>query len=146
MSEFFRCFKDTAWIYPRSNIEAVLAVTTVPYERTGDHLLFQSISDINTLCYQIFESTTEGGLYPGGLSIGKGCLLTDNRRRISFYLPRGALFMVWSHATLLTDQTTLPPGVGGAALPGMQGYLSTYLAAGNVVSENYDPVRVVRTG
>jgi hypothetical protein len=143
MSTFFRSCINTLWLYPRSNIENVLAATTVPYKRTGGILVFQSIADIETVAYEIFNSTVSI-TFLQGFNVGPGSLLTDDTRRFTFCLENGATFMIWGEATLLTPQASLPSG--GDAPVGTQGYLTTWLATGNDIGKGYDPVRVVRTG
>jgi hypothetical protein len=143
MSSFFRSCIDTLWLYPRSNIEAVLATTTVPFTRIGTVLTFNSVADIETVASEIYASTISL-TFPGGFNVGVGSLLIDDVRRFTFCLKNGAIFMVWSEATLLTPQTSLPSG--GLAPVGTQGYLTTWLATGNDVGKGYDPVRVVRIG
>jgi hypothetical protein len=143
MSGYFRSIIDTLWLYPRSNIEAVLATTTIPYIRQGSVLEFQSIADIEAIASDIYTSTISLTL-PNGFNVGVGSLLTDDNRRFTFCLENGATFMIWGEATLLTLQASLPSG--GLAPIGTQGYLTTWLATGNDIGKGYDPVRVVRTG
>ena len=141
MGDYFRTIYNTLWLYPRSNIEAVLAATTVPYKRVGDVLTFRSVANIETVATEIYNSTVSGS-FPDGYNVGVGSLLLETGRRITFCLEGGAVFMVWGEAELRTNQASLP--IGGDAPVGTQGYLTTYLAGGNVVGAGYDPVRVVR--
>lgn len=46
---------------------------------------------------------------------------------------------------LITDQSTMPDPRGAAPV-GTVGYVPTFVAPGNVVGAQFDPVRVVRTG
>lgn len=140
MSGYFRSVIDNMWLYPRSNIEAVLATTTVPYTRVGSVLTFQNAADIHTLSGEIYTSTTAQNA-PSEYRVIPGGLLRDLGRRITFTLSNGALYMIWTEMELLTGPTFVEDAPAGAI-----GYQTTYFSRGNYVATNTDPVRVVRTG
>lgn len=72
-------------------------------------------------------------------------LLEDLGHVLTFQTPDGSVFLLWRLMRLITDQSTMPDPRGAAPV-GTVGYVPTFVAPGNVVGAQFDPVRVVRTG
>jgi hypothetical protein len=140
---YLRTVIDTAWLYPRSNIDAALAATSQPVTYDGGETIVGSVAALTAVAGEIWANT-EAEFPDQGFNIGVGSLLEDLGQKLTFCLPNGLVFLEWRRVRLLTDQTSLP--VGGAAPVGTEGFLPVFVAPGNIVGAAFDPVRVVRTG
>lgn len=140
---FLRVVIDTAWLYPISNIEAALATTSQAHTFDGTNIVAADPATLEAIYSDIWQNTVSE-LPSQGFNLGVGSLLQDLGKTIMFKLPDGSIFLVWRLVRSLTDQAALPSG--GAAPKGLNGYIPTFVAPGNVVGAGYDPVRVARFG
>ncbi len=149
ISPFFLTVVDTMYMYPTSNIEATLDVTSYPYTYNGSQIVSPTLTDLLQIAYDIWENTRVELPAPppppgaGGFNVKVGCLLRDLGKSLSFELTDGSVVATWRLMELITDQIGTPNA--GQAPPGTIGYVPVFNAAGNVYTE-FDPVRVVRVG
>ena len=129
---------NTAWLYPITNIIAALGVSQLPPQ-----IVAPTTADLSQIAEDIYTSTVTS-LPPQGYNLRTGLLLEDLGRTLAFQTPDGSIFLRWSLVRLLTDQTSMAGA--GAAPAGTVGFIPTFVAPGNVVGAQYDPVRVVRVG
>ncbi len=142
-TRYLRTVINTAWLYPRANIDAALAATAQPVTYDGGETIVGSVAALTAVAGEIWQNT-EAELPTQGFNVGVGSLLEDLGQKLTFCLPSGLVFLEWRRVRLLTDQASLPSG--GAAPVGTEGFLPVFVAPGNIVGAEFDPVRVVRTG
>ena len=142
-TRFMLTVVNTAWLYPLVDIEAALASTSVSHTYTGDQIVATNTSELSQIAEDIYNATVSGA-YPGGYSLRTGLLVEDLGRVLTFQLDNGNTFLLWRLVRLITDQTGMPSA--GDAPAGLVGFIPTFVAAGNVVGAQFDPVRVVRIG
>jgi hypothetical protein len=140
---YLRTVINTAWLYPRSNIDVALSTTTQAVTYDGRSTIVGSVDALRTLAGEIFENTA-AELPSQGFNIGVGTLLEDLGQELTFYLPDGCVYLTWRLVRQLTVQGSLPSG--GASPAGTVGFLPVFVAQGNIVGDVIDPVRVVRIG
>jgi hypothetical protein len=137
------------YMYPTASIETALATTSFPYTYNGSQIVSPTLVDLKQIAYAIWFTTVlelPDPLNPtqsGGYNVKVGCLLRDLGKSLSFELTDGTVVATWRLMELITDQIGTPNG--GRAEPGTIGYVPVFNAAGNVSNE-FDPVRVVRVG
>ena len=143
---------DTAYLYPIQDIETVVAATGIEFERTGNRFVFQSLEDLVSFYYAVYQQTAlsqpDGNT---GYTMGVGTRLTGSSDEIYLDLANGVRVIVWQLMTMVTPQWELE--VGGSAPDGAHGYGAVYcdLDADGVPgtidepgNEYIDPLRFVR--
>jgi hypothetical protein len=140
---FLRTIVNTAWVYPVSDIEDALATTAQIYTFDGTNIVAADVATLSQINEDIFVKTTSE-LPPNGYNCGVGTLLYDLGKTLTFQLSTGEIFLVWRLVKNLTNQASLPSG--GDIPVGTVGYIPVFVAPGNIIGAQYDPVRVVRIG
>ena len=145
---------DTAYLYPMVNIEAALADTELTITRRGGYFTFESLVDIDTFWYEMWEKTSfSNPANNPGYSLGVGTRLTGSVNTIYFMLESGQTIAILQEVTQTTNQASLPQGVGGDSPQGTVGYIPVWVdingdGVPGTVSEvntgNIDPLRVVK--
>jgi hypothetical protein len=145
---------DTAYLYPMVNIEAALADTELTITRRGGYFTFESLVDIDTFWYEMWEKTSfSNPANNPGYSLGVGTRLTGSVNTIYFMLESGQPIAILQEVTQTTDQDSLPQGVGGDSPQGTVGYIPVWVdfngdgvpgTVTDLVSGNTDPLRIVK--
>jgi hypothetical protein len=145
---------DTAYLYPMVNIEEALADTQLTIGRRNIYFTFESLADIDTFWYQMWEKTSfDNPANNPGYSLGVGTRLTGSNNVIYFVLKSGQTIAILQEVTQTTNQASLPQGVGGDSPQGTVGYIPVWVdfdangVPGTVTdpaSGNLDPLRIVK--
>jgi hypothetical protein len=130
---------DTAWIYPRSNIEYVLSTTSYPHTFDGTNIVAADVQTLLNIAQAIFDNTA-AELPTQGYNLATGSLLQDLGDTLEFKLSSGLVVARWRLAK------TLFSAVGGATPVGKVGFIPVFYSHGNAIGEAFDPVRCVRIG
>jgi hypothetical protein len=119
---------DTNWIYPIADLQYVINNTSIPLTATptsiGTDLFFRSVSAAANFYDEVYTRTSV--TQPSGnqgYTLGVGTTALDLQDQISFKVGND-LYVIWRLVQQLTDQATLPPGIGGDSPNGTIGYLT----------------------
>jgi hypothetical protein len=139
----FRTITNTNWLYPIADLQYAIDNTSIPLTATPTELFFQSVSAAADFYDEVYlrTATTQPTGTNVGYSLGVGTTALDLQDQISFKVDND-LYVLWRLVQQLTDQTTLPPGVGGNSPNGTIGYLTIYESwPENERPNYYDPVQ-----
>lgn len=148
----FITYENTVWLYPQTNIDAALAITTIPHVYDGDSITCPDMTSLVGIYVAIYNQTTiSQPIGNVGFSVGVGTLLQDMGREIRFRLSGGQVVIVWRLVKQLTRQGNPPLafGVFGDSPNETIGFVPTFLSFGRVptiYANDLDNVNVVRTG
>lgn len=145
-AEYFRTIVNTAWIYPKADIQKVLKQTAIPYSFDGTVLITNTLDNLISLYGEIYNETAiSQPVGNTGYSLGVGTQLRDMGREIVWQLPGGVIVIRWRLMQQLTPQLpqTVIPAPGNSP-PGTIGYGTTWIAYKNYPA--LDEVMFLRVG
>ena len=125
LSKFFITITNTMWLYPIADTEYALTGTTYSYTRNENTLTFTDQDSLIAVYLEIFNRTavTQPLGSNIGYSIGVGTILRDLTQELYFKI-NDQLMVTWRLVEQITNQTDLPPGIGGDSTDGTIGYVT----------------------
>jgi hypothetical protein len=122
----FLTITNTNWLYPPSDLETALSLTTIPYTGIGDSLYFSSITDMGNFYDEVFQQTAiSQPVGNQGYSLGVGTELQNLVTPLFWkLLDTDEVIVMWILTQQLTEQSTLPSP--GDSPNGTIGYLTRY--------------------
>jgi hypothetical protein len=123
--KYFITITDTMWLYPIADTEYALTGTTYSYTRNENTLTFNDQDSLIAVYLEIFNRTavTQPLGSNIGYSLGVGTILRDLKQELYFKI-NDQLMVTWRLVEQITNQTDLPPGVGGGSTDGTIGYVT----------------------
>jgi hypothetical protein len=115
---------NTNWIYPIADLQYAIDNTSIPLTATPTELFFQSVSAAADFYDEVYVRTSvTQPIMNEGYTLGVGTTALDLQDQLSFKVGNN-LYVLWRLVQQLTDQATLPFGVGGNSPNGTIGYLT----------------------
>jgi len=135
---------NTNWIYPIADLQYVIDNTSIPLTATSTELFFQSVSAMADFYDEVYTRTSvTQPIGNQGYTLGVGTTALDLQDQISFKVDND-LYVIWRLVQQLTDQATLPPGIGGDSPNGTIGYLTVLDSwPENERPDYHDPVQAI---
>lgn len=143
---YFLTILNTAWIYPMTDIQTVLAKTTISFTFDGTILRVNNLPDLIALYTEIYDQTAiSQPVGNPGYTLGAGSQLEDMGNEILWQLEDGQNVIKWRLMRQLTPQlpATVIPTPGNSP-NGTIGYGTVWVAYKNYPLLDED--MVVRVG
>ncbi len=147
----FRTVGNTVWLYPESDIQTALRITTFSYTDDGTNIVTPTLADFYGV-YQGIYAQTEISQPNGnkGFTLGVGTILEDLGEDRQFLLENGEVLVKWRLVRQISPQTTPPIATPGNSPVGTIGYVTVFCSFGPSPLPGpinfLDPVLVVRLG
>ncbi len=148
----YRTIRDTVYLYPESDIQRALAITTYKYTDNGTIIMCPTITDFLGIYQDIVNQTAVSQPVGNvGFSLGVGTILEDLRKERQFCLTTGEVLVRWNLVRQISPQTTPPIATPGNSIDNTVGFVTTFCSYGPyplpiAVRNTLDPVLVVRIG
>jgi hypothetical protein len=119
---------NTAYLYPQSVLDHVLAGTTYSFTRNGDDIIVADLTDFIGLYLEVVDwSLQVQPVGNPGYTLGVGTKLRARRNAKTLnWIIGDRVTVKWVLVTQVTRQSDLPFGVGGSSPDGTIGYTTTF--------------------